>query len=1154
MPEQLKLAELFVKDIARPIDGVIRASDASHLRTEIDEYVLTNEIEKYLSKVLEAYIDYQTANGVWISGFFGSGKSHMLKMLSHLLGDVARQEFPRAEVATSFETKTDDAFLRGLIAKSAKIPGTSLLFNIAEEATNKDQGDVILRAFARVFNEARGYEGKQPYVARFERDLDREGKLEAFKEAFQARANAKWEDRRDAGVFAEMWAAPAFAEVTGAGDDAPKNILASYRETYSLSVGDFAEEVLDWLNAQESTQHRLAFFVDEIGQFIGSNVGLMLELQTIAEALNTTCQGRAWVFVTSQEDMEKVVGDRTREQSQDFSKIRDRFKTRVNLTSHDVEEVIRKRLLLKTTVAADALEVLFEEEHANFKTFFEFGDNAKTFRNYPNVESFVGTYPFVNFQFGMFHLAMIGLSEHNAFEGRNAAVGERSMLAAVQQVAMRFGDRQVGSLAPFDSFYDGLEADIKAAAKGQIEIARRNLGDDFAVRVLKALFLVKYVEGFKEHTTVRNIGILLFDDFEQNIAKLHLDIKAALDLLEAQTYIQRNGDVYSYLTNDEQVMEGEIKNVPVDSSEVSRKLHELLSGDVMRPTKITYKKTGQDFAFGWMIDDQVHGAQRSLTIHVITPNNPHAESDLRLQSAGRDELRVILAADDRLLPDLTLLLKTDKYVKQKNTPSLSAAEQSILLSKRAMNDARRKELIERLRRAVGAATLIVNAQDVASSTQDAQGKLDEGLQALVGKVYPSLNLLGGVVFSESDVASYARGDGETLDAAIEYTKLKPVTDEVFNRVALVARQGGQATVKTLVDHFEAKPYGWPLAATLSGLARLIATAELTASVDGNVVKQPDLASTLRNTARQAQTVVKVTEVIDPAKVQRLRRFCTDYFNEPTTLADPGELARHVRDRLVGERDLVVALRGTAYPFASELDEPLQLLNRAAGQTEDWFFDGFVEVADLLLEAKESVIAPVQSFLAGDQKAIFDEAQALLDRQIGNIAFVDDDQVNPVREALADPGIFRGAKTAKLKQAANLLRSAIEDAVDQEREREMGVIDERIAQVRASAQFQAADDDTQERAIRVLEVARAPLEAVQFVAEIRQLGDRFEEKALPEAFDLLNVTDEVVTVSLGSIDIPKNVVVIDSELALDRYLADVRAAIFAALEDGKQVTL
>ena len=96
--------------------------------------------------------------------------------------------------------------------------------------------------------------------------------------------------------------------------------------------------------------------------------------QTIAESLNTKCAGRSWVFVTSQEDMEKVIGDRTRQQGNDFSKIQARFQTRVKLTSADVEEVIRKRLLEKNGAGEAALAAIYAAESPNFKTLFDFVD------------------------------------------------------------------------------------------------------------------------------------------------------------------------------------------------------------------------------------------------------------------------------------------------------------------------------------------------------------------------------------------------------------------------------------------------------------------------------------------------------------------------------------------------------------------------------------------------------------------------------------------------------------------------------------------------------------------------------------------------------------------------------------------------------------
>src|SRR4051812_17753902 len=154
----MQLDQIFAKDIQRPIEGVIKADDVAHLGTEVDEYVLTNEAAKGLEILLEAYTNYTNANGVGISGFFGSGKAHLLKMLAHLLGDVDGQVFPRDRVSETFQAKATDAFLPPLITKADRIPAKSLLFNIDQKATliSKDQSDALLRVFVKVFDESRG--------------------------------------------------------------------------------------------------------------------------------------------------------------------------------------------------------------------------------------------------------------------------------------------------------------------------------------------------------------------------------------------------------------------------------------------------------------------------------------------------------------------------------------------------------------------------------------------------------------------------------------------------------------------------------------------------------------------------------------------------------------------------------------------------------------------------------------------------------------------------------------------------------------------------------------------------------------------------------------------------------------------------------------
>ena len=289
--------------------------------------------------------------------------------------------------------------------------------------------------FVKIFDESRGYYGNQGHIARFERDLDHRGQYGAFKDAFERIAGISWSQGREQSALESANIDQAFAEVNGTASPA---IIRQYSQSYSVSIEDFADEVAAWLNEQPAG-FRLNFFVDEVGQFIGTNTQLMLNLQTIAESLATKCKGRSWIFVTSQEDMEKVGGDRTKSQGHDFSKIQARFANRLKLTSQDVEEVIRKRLLAKNDPGASQVADIYAAEHANFKTLFDFVD-GRHYPNYRDEEHFVGTYPFVAYQFPLFQSAIEGISDHNIFEGRNSSVGERSMLGVVQEVASALKD------------------------------------------------------------------------------------------------------------------------------------------------------------------------------------------------------------------------------------------------------------------------------------------------------------------------------------------------------------------------------------------------------------------------------------------------------------------------------------------------------------------------------------------------------------------------------------------------------------------------------------------------------------------------------------------------------------------------------------------
>ena len=1163
----MRLSEIFVKDVQRPIEGVIKADDVANLGAEVEEYVLTNEVAKGLEILLEAYTNYTNANGVWISGFFGSGKSHLLKMLAHLLGDVVGQDFSRQSVSESFRAKATDAFLPPLIAKADRIRARSLLFNIDQKATliSKDQTDALLKVFVKVFDESRGYYGDQGHIARFERQLDEEGQLDAFQAAFKAISGRDWVERRPSFGLPTVrrQVDAAYAQIAGIDPADAPDILATYQATYAVSIEDFADEVSAWLDQQEPG-FRLNFFVDEVGQFISSNTHLMLNLQTIAESLNTKCGGRAWVFVTSQEDMDKVIGDRTRQQGNDFSKIQARFNTRLKLTSADVEEVIRKRLLEKNDAGIGALSVIYAEQHANFKTLFDFVDGAKTYRNFTDEAHFVGTYPFVSYQFPLFQAAIEGISDHNVFEGRNSSVGERSMLGVVQQVTKGIGDLEIGSLATFDRMFEGIRASLKSAAQRSIDVAERNLDNQLAVRLLKALFLVKYVDSFQ--ATPRNLTVLVYDQFGLDLPALTKRVQEALTLLETETYVQRNGNVYEYLTNEEQKIEEEIKNVDIDSSDLPARLNKILAGDVIKANKIRYAKNGQDFPFGYKLDDQSFGPQRELSLHFITPEYPYEPEVIRAHSSGKDELRVILDPDDRVMSDLRLLIKTDKYIKRKHTTSLSPVEDQILRSKGAQNDGREKELVERIRRAVGRATLVINAADVTASSQDALPRVTEGFQNLIGRTYTQLSLLGGRMFSEQQVSTYVNPDAVGMVGDDDLHALSAPADEVLSHVQQRDRLGEQVTVKKIVDHFQAKPYGWDLASIEVVIARLVANSQITLRVASNLVKRSEVPAVLRNTQKHSQVVVALQKTFDQRKVAAFRSFCSDFFDEPSAPKDPLELARHGKHLLHAKLDALKArMSGSKYPFVSQLETPIGLLEQVVNQADDWYLTEF-GMAEQLLDAKVHVIDPIQAFLNGAQRKIYDEATALLSANAGNLNYIPPGSSHEVEDLLADPHAFRGNKMTKLKAATLELREAIDEALATSRAEARDVVESRWDEIKGSAAYGNATDSAKDAVARTVKHLLAKINSGRQIALVRELANAFEESGYPDILDRLAASAQAETVP-GAAPAPRKQTVSIKTIAakgvggllettddVDRYLAALRAALVAALDDNKRITL
>ncbi|WP_334108942.1 BREX system P-loop protein BrxC [Methylobacillus sp.] len=1094
----MTLKTIFHKPVDRPIEGVIKADDEASLRLEIEEYVLTNEVEKRLESFLDAYNNYEGANGVWVSGFFGSGKSHLLKMLALLLEN---RQIDGASALDLFLPKCgDNEILRGDLKRAVAFPSKSILFNIDQKADviSKTQLDALLAVFVKVFDEMCGYYGKQGHIAQFERDLDSRGLYEQFKSAYESAAGRTWQKGREQALLEAKNIAKAYAQATGGDEASAMGILDKYRSQYRVSIEDFAEQVHAYIERQ-SPDFRLNFFVDEVGQYIAENVKLMTNLQTIAESMATKCRGRAWVIVTAQEDMGTVVGEMGKQQGNDFSKIQARFANRMKLTSADVAEVIQKRLLMKTEEGVRLLSDTYHAQSNNFKTLFDFADGSQTYRNYQDRDHFIHSYPFIPYQFALFQSAIQNLSQHNAFEGKHSSVGERSMLGVFQQVAIQIGDHEIGQLATFDLMFEGIRTALKSNIQRAIIQAENHLDGPFAIRLLKTLFLVKYVKEFKP--TVRNLCVLMLDGFNQDLPALRKRVEEALSLLEQQTYVQRNGELYEYLTDEEKDVEQEIKNTEVESADVAAELEKIVFDHVIKHRKIRYdasssKDQGQDYPFSRKLDDRLHGREHELAIHVISPFHEHAENEPMLRTSSTyksDELFLILPADERLIRDILMYKRTEKYIRQNISITQQEAVKRILTDKGFQNRERYAELQQRVQSLMGKAKLFVAGADIEIGSEDAQTRVLRGFHELISRAYPNLRMLRGITYTENDIAKCLKHSQQGLFGN-DATSLAESEQELLAFIQSNNRGGVRTTLKNLLEKFERKPYGWYYAAVLCTLAKLCARGKVEVRTDGNLLEEDELERALRNTHGHGNVVLEPQVEFTASQVRALKEFFEDFFDAPPRASEAKALGKETGTALqeLMHQLTPLAAQASQYPFLNALTPVLEKLKELTGKPYTWYLTELTRQEDALLDMKESVIDPVRKFMSGPQKGIFDNARKFVQSQEPNFAYIEGDETAQVLASLTDPECFKGNRMQQVKTQVETLQEKVTAQIEAEIANAKETVAALKGRLCGMAEFDALNGDQQEQITRPFNEFNSGIERQKLIAVIRDTLRRFEE--------------------------------------------------------------
>ncbi|MBK0347250.1 BREX system P-loop protein BrxC [Aerococcaceae bacterium zg-ZJ1578] len=1022
----MEIKNIFSKQIDRDIKGVIKVGqdDSFNIQQELEEYVVTRELQKHFSDFFASYKKGVNGNtdkmGVWISGFFGSGKSHFLKILSYLLGN---KEVNGKTAFQYFEedNKITDPMVLADMRVASTVPTDVVLFNIdsKSEINGKQSKVAIVSVLQNVFNEMQGFSGSNPFLADLERKLSYEGKFDLFKKRFKEILGDDWTDARNDFDFIQDDVVEVLADIDFMSEEAGRNWCEKAIGEYPYKVEAFSRLVKEYLDLK-GNNHHIAFFIDEIGQYIGDDSKLMLNLQTVTEDLGTACQGKAWIVVTSQQEIDSI----TKTKGNDFSKIQGRFDTRLSLSSANVDEVIKKRILEKNNAGKQTLELLYDDKATVIKNLILFNDGVEK-KLYSGRENFVDVYPFIPYQFNLLASVLTSIRTHGA-SGKHLAEGERSMLALFKESAVQIMDTEVGTIVPFNMFYDALEQFLDHSHKGVITRAWDNEylnptleKECFDVNVLKTLFMIKYVKEIKAN--IENITSLMVSNINDDRMVLTSKVEEALKRLIRQTLVQKNGDIYVFLTNEEQEINRAIESQNVDSIEVSNKVSELIFDELYDEKKYRYPTFNgrYAFAFNQLLDDKPYKANQSndITLKILTPNSDEIADDatLRLLSGQGNNVLVVLPDDRSFLDEIHSALQIEKFIRYDATNTITKLE--------TIKEAKKVEMRERnaaaklfLSESLKSAMIYVGGDKLQTNSKDIDTRINEAIGKLVSIVYHKLSYID-TAMSESDVRTLFKSKHEQLTlGGVNHTQNELALKEVRDYIAMNTQRHMKTSMKTLLDRYLKSPYGFVEADVQWLVAKLFKDGDVTLFVNNEIVSllsksEEEMIRYLTRKEFNEKLMIETKVKANEKQKKSVKEVMKELFGiTPFTEDDDTIMKKFLgyTEKLKNELDKlnIYYSNQPKYPGKQVVDNGKKLLTDILQlKYSQEFFNNIDSKKDDYLDFAEDY-EPVKKFFSGEQKSIFDKAIKLMGIYEDSKTFVVDSNIEKVVEDITEIMVHR----------------------------------------------------------------------------------------------------------------------------------------------------
>lgn len=822
----MRVGEVLEKTPFREITTVVRITDHDPGRVwgEMDEYVPTDRVKQHFRDVLDALAD--THRGptervcVWVSGFFGSGKSHFLKVLGYVLEDRELQDDDGA-AHSSCEFLCHKLGLETFVPLLTKQFGTKVLFiNLLDHDPQSPERPTISRLIYRRVLEQKGL-STDFWVAEREKDLQKLGKWDEFQDWVQEKYGRRWEEERR--LNAEVVLKQALPKLQPTRfrteEDAAREIRNNKRRFSTVDPSDVVAALHE--EAQELHEHngRIVVLLDEVGLYVGDSVDRLANLNRLAEQVVEHGEGKVLLIATAQEALPELVTRLTTDRHI-LEWLRDRFRLRCGLVPTEVQTVVAKRLLSKTSEGAGHLEQLYQAHQGALLA------NLSIDRSWDQGE-FVQLYPLPPYSVALMQDIM-GTMRGSPEEMRRLSGSERSMLKLAQVVLTGEGgvtqgaEQELGWLATLDLFYDALAPDLVFVRSEQVRVIREleQLGDASGLpvaRVAKALFLLQHVRQ-RYPCTAENIASALVDRVETDINSLRRAVQQGFEkLLEEGWLVEEDGE-YRLLNPTEHDLERDVRANYPRPSELKDGAVKLLR-DMLGQLRYEHGRMRRPLRVAIEVDGHTIQEEGELAVELFTPFTEESQNDVLGHSISwPDTLFWKAGTQVEIKPVLERTIAIEKTLEQWRTRSLTP-EQDEHRSRldREAQTARQTKLPQIVQQAFLNGRLFRGGQELSPSGTDVAPLLRTHLREIASRLYTEF--VDDRPERDEDCASILSWQPGTVLPEIYGRRGLLTSANQINRdaglLAIVKAQltrreqlGLARTGKDLLEHFEKKPYGW----------------------------------------------------------------------------------------------------------------------------------------------------------------------------------------------------------------------------------------------------------------------------------------------------------------------------------------------------------